>query len=148
MAVTLHPIGERNRRGQRHRPRAEINVTPMVDVMLVLLVVFMITAPLLVTGVKVDLPKAQTKSMNTEQEPLNITVKANGDVYLMDTKIDPRELAPKLKAIAANGVNERIYLRADQGVAYGRVMEVMARVQAGGFVNLALVTDSRTAPKQ
>lgn len=142
MAVTLAALsGAGRRRGQRYRPRAEINVTPMVDVMLVLLIVFMVTAPLLTVGVPVELPKTDARSLNTETEPLTITVRADGAVFLQETVIELDKLVPRLTAIAGNGYEERIFLRADKSTDYGEVMRVMARVHAAGFTNLGLVTD-------
>ncbi len=142
MAVTLVALsGAGRRRGQRYRPRAEINVTPMVDVMLVLLIVFMITAPLLAVGVPVDLPKTDAHSLNAETEPLTITVRPDGSVFLQETPIDLEVLVPRLTAIAGNGYEERIFLRADKNTAYGEVMKVMARIHSAGFTNIGLVTD-------
>ena len=142
MAITLTALsGAGRRRGQRYRPRAEINVTPMVDVMLVLLIVFMITAPLLTVGVPVDLPKTNAHAMNAQSEPLTITVRADGGVYLQDTPIALDKLVPRLTAIAGNGYEERIFLRADKSADYGDVMKVMARIHAAGFSNIGLVTD-------
>jgi biopolymer transport protein TolR len=142
MSVSLSSLsGSNRRRGQKYTPRAEINVTPMVDVMLVLLVVFMITAPLMTSGVPVDLPEADANALNADAEPLTITIMADGSVYLMETEIEVENLVPKLQAIAANGMQERIFLRADKNTDYGSVMNVMARVHKAGFVNLGLVTD-------
>lgn len=142
MAITLSALsGSGRRRGQRYRPRAEINVTPMVDVMLVLLIVFMITAPLLTVGVPVDLPKTNAHAMNAQSEPLTITVRNDGSVYLQDTQIALDKLVPRLTAIAGNGYEERIFLRADKSADYGDVMKVMARIHAAGFSNIGLVTD-------
>ncbi len=142
MAVTLTALsGAGRRRGQRYRPRAEINVTPMVDVMLVLLIVFMITAPLLTVGVPVDLPKTDAHAMNAQSEPLTITVRDDGSVYIQDTPISLGKLVPRLRAIAGNGYEERIFLRADKRADYGDVMKVMARIHAAGFTNIGLVTD-------
>jgi len=137
--------GRRGRRSRRSRLTAEINVTPLVDVMLVLLIVFMIAAPLLSVGVPVELPKTDAKSLPSQQEPITITVDADGLIYMGDdTQIQLDDLAPRLIAIAANGYDERIYLRADADSDYGAVMKVMARVNAAGFSNLGLVTDPIT----
>ncbi len=142
MAVTLTALsGSGRRRGQRYRPRAEINVTPMVDVMLVLLIVFMITAPLLTVGVPVELPKTDAHSLNAETEPLTITVRNDGSVFLQETQVELDTLVPQLTAIAGNGYEERIFLRADTSTDYGEVMKVMARIHAAGFTNIGLVTD-------
>lgn len=129
-------------RGRRRRTlNAEINVTPLVDVMLVLLIVFMIAAPLLSVGVPVELPKTDAKSLPSKQEPITITVDKDGLIYLQDTEIALDDLATRLVAISANGYDERIYLRGDGGSDYGAVMKVMARVNKAGFSNLGLVTD-------
>ena len=122
---------------------AEINVTPMVDVMLVLLIIFMVSAPLLTVGVQIDLPQTQAKSIDQDQEPLTISVNTKGEVYLMNTEINVDELVPKLKAItdARGGTEERIFVRGDKGVNYGTVMRVMGRLSAAGFRRVALVTE-------
>ncbi len=142
MSVSLSPLsGAGRRKGQRYRPRAEINVTPMVDVMLVLLIVFMITAPLLTVGVPVDLPKTAAHALSADKEPLTITVHADGGLYVQESEITLEALIPRLKAIAGNGYKERIFLRADKTADYGDVMKVMASIHAAGFTNLGLVTD-------
>ncbi len=129
------------RRRARRKLNSEINVTPLVDVMLVLLIVFMIAAPLLSVGVPVELPKTDAKSLPSKQEPITITVNQGGDIFLQDTEVGLDDLASRLIAIAANGYDERIYLRADEASDYGAVMKVMARVNQAGFSNLGLVTD-------
>lgn len=136
-------VTHQSRRGGRRRRRqnADINVTPLVDVMLVLLIVFMVAAPLLSVGVPVELPKTDAKSLPAEQEPITITVNKDGLIYIQDTEIALDDLAPRLEAISTNGYNERIYLRADEDSDYGAVIKVMARVNAAGFSNLGLVTD-------
>jgi biopolymer transport protein TolR len=128
------------RRG-RIRPMAEINVTPFVDVMLVLLIVFMVTAPLLTVGVPVDLPKTKAQALSQDREPLSVTVSRNGKIYLQNTPIAEDDLVPKLQAISANGYDQRIFVRGDKSVDYGRVMEVMAEISAAGFTHIGLVTD-------
>lgn len=133
--------GGRGRRSRRHGLNAEINVTPLVDVMLVLLIVFMIAAPLLSVGVPVELPKTDAKSLPSQTEPITISVDENGAVYLQDTEVTLDVLVERLVAIAGNGYEERIYLRGDADSDYGAVMKVMARVNAAGFSNLGLVTD-------
>ncbi len=125
----------------RLRPNARINVTPLVDVMLVLLIVFMIAAPLLNVGVPVELPKTDAKSLPSENDPLTITVNKEGEIFLQETPVTLEELTPKLTALAKNGYEERIYLRGDENGNYGPVMEVMAAVNAAGFTNIGLVTD-------
>ena len=133
------------RPGQRYGRKAlmsEINVTPFVDVMLVLLIVFMITAPLLTVGVAVDLPRTEAKALPQGQSaPLSITVMADGTIFLEDDATTLDELAPRLTAIAGAGYEERIFVRADAGASYGQVMTVLARMQAAGFANAALVTE-------
>ena len=131
----------------RIRPMSEINVTPFVDVMLVLLIVFMVTAPLLTVGVPVDLPKTKAQPLGQDREPLAVTIKRGGKIYLQNTPIDEDDLVARLQAIAANGYDQRIFVRGDQNVDYGRVMEVMARISAAGFTHIGLVTDV-AKPKQ
>jgi biopolymer transport protein TolR len=133
------------RRHRRHGVISEINVTPMVDVMLVLLIVFMVSAPLLTVGVPIDLPQTQAKSLNQDKEPLTLSVTLKGEVFLQSST-DPipiDQLVPKLKAVteARGGLDERIYVRGDRKVDYGTVMRVMARLSAAGFRRVALVTE-------
>ena len=132
-------------RGRRHRtpPMAEINVTPMVDVMLVLLIIFMVSAPLLTVGVPLDLPQTQAKSLDQDKNPLTLSVNLKGQVFLNDTEIAVDELVPKLKAIteARAGLDERIFVRGDKKVDYGTVMKVMGRLSSAGFRRVALVTE-------
>lgn len=120
---------------------AEINVTPFVDVMLVLLIIFMISAPLLTVGVPIDLPQSQAKSLDQEREPLTLSVNDKGQVFLQNTEIKLEELIDKLKAVAKQGAEERIYVRGDRKVDYGTVMKVMGRLQAAGYRKVALVTE-------
>ena len=122
---------------------SEINVTPMVDVMLVLLIVFMVTAPLLTVGVQIDLPKTKAKILQGQDEPLAITIDAQGQVYLQDTEIDIEGLVPRLRAITDNNPDIRIFVRGDASVNYGRVMEVMGTVNAAGYKKVALVTQQQ-----
>jgi biopolymer transport protein TolR len=131
---------------RRHRRRpvmSEINVTPMVDVMLVLLIIFMVSAPLLTVGVPIDLPQTKANSLDQDKAPLAVSVNDKGQVFLQDTEIEVDELVPKLKAItdARGGFDERIYVRGDRKVDYGTVMRVMGRLSAAGFRRVALVTD-------
>ena len=133
------PSGSFGRR--RHTPpMSEINVTPMVDVMLVLLVIFMVTAPLLTVGVQVNLPKIKAAIIQGQDEPLAITVDAEGKVYLQETEIDLESLVPRLAAITSNNPDVRIFLRGDAAINYGRVMEVMGTINAAGYRKVALVT--------
>ena len=135
--------GQSRARGRRALA-AEINVTPLVDVMLVLLIVFMITAPLLTTGVEVSLPKSSADNLQAPRtQPLSVSLNAGGEVFIQDTQVNPEELVSTLYAIAGEGYEERIYLRADEGVSYGRVMNVMTRMQRAGYRNIALVTDPK-----
>jgi len=133
--------------GRRHRHRrgvmSEINVTPMVDVMLVLLIIFMISAPLLTVGVPLDLPQSQAKSLDQDKEPLTVSVNLQGQVFLQNTEIPVEELVPKLKAIteARGGMEERVYVRGDRKVDYGTVMKVMGQLSGAGFHRVALVTE-------
>ncbi len=131
------------RRHHRHSVMSEINVTPMVDVMLVLLIIFMISAPLLTVGVPLDLPQTQAKTLDQDKEPLTVSVNTKGEVYLQNTEIPLDELVPKLKAIteARGGAEERIFVRGDRQVDYGTVMKVMGRISAAGFRRVALVTE-------
>jgi len=134
-----------SRHSRRHRaPMSEINVTPMVDVMLVLLIVFMVAAPLLTVGVPVNLPKTGAKPLTGDSEPLAITVKADGNIFLQDTAIEASNLVAKLRAISDTGYEERIYVRGDKDVAYGDVADVVARINAAGFSKVALVTDLKS----
>ncbi len=133
----------RRRRGRgKARPMAEINITPMVDVMLVLLIIFMVAAPLLTVGVPVELPETAANALPTEQEePLTITLAADGRLLIQGTESDVGTLIPKLRAIAAERAGDKVFLRADGAIAYGRVMEIMGALNAGGFNNIGLVTD-------
>jgi len=131
---------------RRHRRRAvmsEINVTPMVDVMLVLLIIFMVSAPLLTVGGPIDLPRTQAKSLDQDREPLTVSVNGKGEVYLQNAEIKVDDLVAKLQAItqARGGLDERIYVRGDRTVDYGTVMRVMGRLSAAGFHRVALVTE-------
>ena len=130
----------RRRRGRRHALISEINVTPFVDVMLVLLIIFMVAAPLLTVGVPIDLPETQARALNADTQPITVSVDGEGRVYLQETEIAIDEVVPKLEAIAEAGYNERIYVRGDRSADYGTVMRVMARISAAGFRNLGLVT--------
>jgi biopolymer transport protein TolR len=133
-----------SRRGRRRAAvMAEINVTPMVDVMLVLLIIFMVSAPLLTVGVPLDLPQTQAKSLDQDQKPLQLSVDVNGKVFINDTEVPISELVAKLKAIteARAGLDERIYLRADKKAGYGTVAKVMGQLSGAGFKRLALVTE-------
>jgi biopolymer transport protein TolR len=140
-AEFLSRYGGGGRRRSSYRPVSEINVTPFVDVMLVLLIVFMVTAPLLTVGVPVNLPKTKAKSIAESEEPLVITVNAEGAVFIQDTEVTIENLVPRLKAITENKADTRIYLRGDKDINYGRVMEVMGTVNIAGFTRVALITE-------
>jgi biopolymer transport protein TolR len=144
MAMNTGAAAVAGKRRHRRRPvMAEINVTPMVDVMLVLLIIFMVSAPLLTVGVPIDLPQTQAKSLEGDKEPLTISVNLKGQVYLQESEIGIEELVPKLKAVteARGGLEERIFVRGDRQVDYGTVMKVMGRLSAAGFRRVALVTE-------
>ncbi|WP_224825260.1 ExbD/TolR family protein [Cognatishimia sp. MH4019] len=136
--------GGRRRRKSRAQPMAEINVTPFVDVMMVLLIIFMVAAPLMTVGVPVELPKTAANALEAgeEDEPLTITLTAEGSLQLMTTEIADDDLIPRLRAIAAERVDDKIFLRADGAIPYARVVQVMGALNAGGFSNIGLVTDT------
>ena len=135
--------GRRRRRGRRRtQPMSEINVTPFVDVMLVLLIIFMVAAPLLTVGVPVELPKTAAGALPSDQEePLTVTITASGEVQIQTTPTPRDQLVGKLRAIAAERASDRVFLRADGSVPYASVMQVMGALNAGGFSNVGLVTD-------
>ncbi|NNF76910.1 MAG: protein TolR [Rhizobiales bacterium] len=132
--------GARRRRRSSYAPMTDINVTPFVDVMLVLLIVFMVTAPLLTVGVPIELPESKAKPLQGDKEPLAVTVNGEGKIFLQDTEIDLDTLVPKLLAISQNGYNERIYVRGDHQVDYGVVAKVMGIISGAGFKRIGLVT--------
>ncbi|UZD89665.1 protein TolR [Cognatishimia activa] len=134
--------GGRRSRRTRSQPMAEINVTPFVDVMLVLLIIFMVAAPLLTVGVPVELPKTAANPLPGEQEePLTVTITADGIVMIQTTPTTLEELVPKLRAIAVERASDRVYLRADGGIPYENVVQIMGALNAGGFADIGLVTD-------
>ncbi len=135
-----------SRRRSSHRVISEINVTPLVDVMLVLLIVFMVAAPLMTVGVPIELPKTEAKQMNTSTEPLTISVQSDGKLFLQETEIAEAELAAKLMAIAKNGFEEQLFVRADTNVTYGAVMNVMGLLNGAGYKKIGLVTSTRDKP--
>lgn len=132
--------GGRRRRAKRYAPLSEINVTPFVDVMLVLLIVFMVAAPLLTVGVPIDLPETQARQLNSETQPITISVREGGQVFLQETEIEASELIPKLQAIAKNGYDERLYVRGDRATDYGTVMRIMGALNQAGYKKIGLVT--------
>ncbi len=131
----------RNGRG-RYRPMAEINVTPMVDVMLVLLIIFMVTAPLLTVGVELNLPRTQANQVSQPDEPLTVSIRADGSIFVQETATTVEELGARLAAIAQNKPDLRIFVRGDRGANYGRIAEVLGAISRGGFTKIALITDS------
>mmetsp|Transcript_28662 Transcript_28662/g.54072 ORF Transcript_28662/g.54072 Transcript_28662/m.54072 type:complete len:161 (+) Transcript_28662:746-1228(+) len=134
--------GGRRRRRRRSKPMSEINVTPFVDVMLVLLIIFMVAAPLLTVGVPVELPRTAAGALAVDQEePLTITLTAEGSVQIQTTEVERADLVARLRAIAAERTSDRVFLRADGSVPYAQVMQVMGALNAGGFANIGLVTD-------
>jgi len=144
MAMMLAAGGASGKRRRRRKSiMSEINVTPMVDVMLVLLIIFMVSAPLLTVGVPLDLPQTQAKGLEQDKEPLTVSVDTEGKVFLQNSEVSVDELVPKLKAVteARGGLDERIFVRGDRRVDYGTVMRVMGRLSAAGFRRVALVTE-------
>ncbi len=149
--MAMGTIGNGNGRRSRRRPMAEINVTPLVDVMLVLLIIFMVTAPLLTSGVNVDLPKANASPVNQDAKPITVSIDAAGEVYLADAKVDLPALVTKLQALSQNNVDRRIFVRGDKAVSYGRIMQIMSTITQGGFTKVALLaeqTGSTAAPAE
>jgi biopolymer transport protein TolR len=141
--MAISATGEPARRGARRRlrPMAEINVTPFVDVMLVLLIVFMVTAPLLTVGVTFDLPETASSPLPGQDEPLTVSVSRDGKVFLQDSAIDLPDLGPRLLAITERRPDARIFVRGDKVIDYGRVMEVVGAIHSAGFTRVALVTE-------
>ncbi|MBB3173656.1 biopolymer transport protein TolR [Endobacter medicaginis] len=135
------PLGARS----RYRPMADINVTPLVDVMLVLLIVFMVTAPMMTTGVNVDLPKTDATPVNSDNKPITVSIKADGSTYIGDQVVSLDELVAKLQAMSQNDPTHRIFVRGDQHIDYGKVMEVMGRITQGGFTRVALLAQQPTS---
>ena len=128
-----------NRMHKKNRVISQINVTPFVDVMLVLLIVFMITAPLLTVGVSVDLPKTKASQLNSKGDPIVVSIKKNGELFIQERKIDSLQLLPRLKAISSGNKNLRIYVRGDKNVSYGIVLDTIAKIKSSGFKKVALV---------
>ena len=137
--------GGGGRRG-RYRPMAEINVTPLVDVMLVLLIIFMVTAPLITSGVSVNLPQATAKPVNADSTPITITVNAKSEVYLQNSQVQLTNLVSTLQEIAKNNTDRRIFVRGDTSVSYGNMLKVMATIVQGGFTKVALLAQAPTVP--
>ncbi|MEI9965141.1 MAG: protein TolR [Caulobacteraceae bacterium] len=146
MALSVHDAFAAGRRSRRRRGRraalAEINVTPLVDVMLVLLIIFMVSAPLLTAGVPVDLPKTEAGALNSQTEPLTVTIRANGSIYLQDKETPFGDLAPRMRALSNAGYDKPVYVRADGKAPYEIVARVMAGLSTSGFSHIGLVTDT------
>lgn len=142
MSVGMAGRGGRGhrRRGRHHALMSEINVTPMVDVMLVLLIIFMVAAPMLTVGVPVDLPETKAKAMNADTQPITVSIDAAGKIFLQETEIPREELVAKLQAVSKTGYEERIFIRGDKATNYGAAMEVMALIQAAGYKNIGLIS--------
>ena len=130
-----------NLKRSSREPMSEINVTPFVDVMLVLLIIFMVTAPLLTVGVQVDLPESSADTLPEEQEPLTLTINSKGEIYIQEHKVNYQKIVPKLLAIAKNRTDTRIYVRGDKTINYGRVLEVMGTLSGAGFSKVALISE-------
>ncbi|MDE2361924.1 MAG: protein TolR [Hyphomicrobiales bacterium] len=142
MSMAAGRKGGRRRRGvPRYGAMADINMTPFIDVMLVLLIIFMVAAPLLATGVAVDLPQTKAAPLNIEQKPVSISIDEKGQIFLMDQPVTLDNLVDKLREAAKNGADERVYVRGSKAVNYGRVAEVMSLVTGAGFKKVALVTE-------
>jgi biopolymer transport protein TolR len=144
--MAMSPIAGKGR--GRYRPLAEINVTPLVDVMLVLLIIFMVTAPMMTSGVNVDLPKTDAKPLNTDSQPLTVSINAQGQIYLQNETVDLSQLVAKLQAISENNPDRRIFVRGDKDLSYGRIMQVMGTITQGGFTKVALLADAPTGGPQ
>ncbi|AZV38763.1 protein TolR [Komagataeibacter xylinus] len=132
-------LGDLRGRRRKRRPMAEINVTPLVDVMLVLLIIFMVTAPMMTSGVNVDLPKTDAAPVNTDTKPITVSIRSNGDLYLGDEPVSQDQLVDQLRAAAQNDSEHRIFVRGDQHIDYGRVMQIMGQITSGGFTHVALL---------
>jgi biopolymer transport protein TolR len=141
MAVSGGKGGRRRRGVPRYRAMADINMTPFIDVMLVLLIIFMVAAPLLSSGVPIDLPSTKAAALNIDKKPIAVAIDEHGDIFLMDQKVEASALGEAVKAQAKDGMDERVYVRASKTVPYGRVAEVMSELTAAGFKKVALVTD-------
>lgn len=147
MGMSAGGGGGSSRRSRRHRPAAEINVTPLVDVMLVLLIVFMVTAPMLTSGVNVDLPKASANPVKTDDKPITVSLKSDGTLYLGDEAVSSDRLIERLKQAANNDSTRRIFVRADAKIDYGQVMHLMGEITLGGFNHVALLAQQpQSAP--
>jgi len=144
MAVSLKTLPNNRRRVRKNNPISDINVTPLVDVMLVLLIVFMVTAPLLTVGVPIELPKTDAKQMSEESEPLTITLDKEGNIYIQELEIPFAELGEKLEAIGMGNYDQKIYINGDKNINYEILMKVMAKINSAGYTSIGLVTDIET----
>ena len=141
MAISSASKGSNRRNRFQRTQMSDINVTPMVDVMLVLLVIFMVTAPLMTVGVPVDLPKTQAKAINEKVEPLTISISSDQKIYIQETEVDLDNLVPRLRAITEAKPDSRIFIRGDQKIAYGLILQVMGTISAAGFEKIALMAE-------
>ena len=141
MATNIKTLPNNRRRSRKNNPISDINVTPLVDVMLVLLIVFMVTAPLLTVGVPIELPKTAAKQMTDDNEPLTITIDKNSKIYIQEMEIDFDDLTEKLEAIGQNNFDQKIYINGDKDISYEVLMKVMAQISSSGYTSIGLVTD-------
>jgi biopolymer transport protein TolR len=142
MSVASNKKGGRRRRGvPRYGAMAEINMTPFIDVMLVLLIIFMVAAPLLASGVPIDLPQTNAAPLNIDKKPLSVSINENGEIFLMDTPVPAEQLVARLQQLAGAGLDERIYVRGAKAVNYGRVAAIMSMITEAGYKRVALVTE-------
>ena len=141
MATNVKTLPNNRRRSRKNNPISDINVTPLVDVMLVLLIVFMVTAPLLTVGVPIELPKTSAKQMTDDNEPLTITIDKNSKIYIQEMEIDFDDLTEKLEAIGQSNFDQKIYINGDKDISYEVLMRVMAKISSSGYTSIGLVTD-------
>ena len=141
MATNIKTLPNNRRRSRKNNPISDINVTPLVDVMLVLLIVFMVTAPLLTVGVPIELPKTSAKQMTDDNEPLTITIDKNSKIYIQEMEIDFDDLTEKLEAIGQSNFDQKIYINGDKDISYEILMRVMAKISSSGYTSIGLVTD-------
>ena len=141
MATNIKTLPNNRRRSRKNNPISDINVTPLVDVMLVLLIVFMVTAPLLTVGVPIELPKTAAKQMTDDNEPLTITIDKNSKIYIQEMEIDFDGLTEKLEAIGQSNFDQKIYINGDKDISYEVLMKVMAKISSSGYTSIGLVTD-------
>ena len=141
MATNIKTLPNNRRRSRKNNPISDINVTPLVDVMLVLLIVFMVTAPLLTVGVPIELPKTTAKQMTDDNEPLTITIDKDSKIYIQEMEIDFDDLTEKLEAIGQSNFDQKIYINGDKDISYEVLMRVMAKISSSGYTSIGLVTD-------